>query len=257
MPTRNANIRLRSLTTIVATVATAACCVFSLTGCLGNNSSDTNNPTQSGTNDSSQNTSGTDGGAGNNNANTGTATDSWGNANNNANNAGNNSANSNNDANSNSNGNNSDGGSATTTNTQRVGNATVGYVTIPADWLPFLDSTASQGMLQYSDPTGNTIISMNILPDISNNDQVKSYLSNLGDYHQSQGATGLSYATVNVNGITGYQTYCYYPDASVFLCVYGFIGSEGQAHYIAVEGPGDNTLINILDAVESTYSLTK
>ena len=124
------------------------------------------------------------------------------------------------------------------TETRVVGNDTLGYVTIPSDWLKFQDVNATRG-LQYSDKDGIYIVTLDAL----STDQIdaKTYAAGVAGKLENEKVSQLTGATVNLAGYTAYQVYGYYEKNDIWLVVWCFEAEDGNTHYIGVEGPDSNS----------------
>lgn len=129
---------------------------------------------------------------------------------------------------------------------QRVGAENYGYIDIPSDWVEFNEiGMADAEMLQYSDITGQSVITMQYFEGV----EAETGASNV--YAALEGnCDGLTAAMVEIGGYEAYQVYCFYPDTAEFLVCWLFDGDDGFAHYIAIEG----TDMGVFDLSE-TYSL--
>ena len=117
---------------------------------------------------------------------------------------------------------------------KRVGNTTLGYVTVPTDWLNFQDISSNRG-LRYADKDGTYIVTLDALSTstISARDYALGVASNL----EQNGVTNLKGAEVKLAGYDAYQVYGFHPTENVWLLIYFFEAEDGNTHYIGIEGP--------------------
>lgn len=147
----------------------------------------------------------------------------------------------------------------TLVDTQRVGDINVGFVNIPADYVTFHDAAGGTD-LQYSDPSGTSIFTLNTFDmDSVPEDQREGFdaraaaeavWSNI----ESAGAQNVEGAIVEMAGVESYQVYGTYEDGTYLVC--WLIGApDGSIRYLAVEGPEDTIFDNVAMA-EASYGFT-
>lgn len=145
----------------------------------------------------------------------------------------------------------------TTSNSEaykRIGENPYGYIDIPSDWVRFKDDTATGNLLQYSDITGKTVITLSYY-DVDSLDAYQAAQNFSAGLFESpdideDSITGAT-VTLGVDKVKSYQVYCFYPKDGTFLVAYLFDGSDGYVHYLAIEG-NDMNIFNLAD----TYKLT-
>ena len=129
---------------------------------------------------------------------------------------------------------------------------------VPEDWTDFQDpdisETSGLEVLQYSDPTGKLIITLNY----SDNGQVEaqSAASSCWAQMEEEGAEDIQGATVELDGLTAYQVYGYYTSDDVMLVIWIFYDNDGLLHYISAEGP-ISSVMDSVNIIEDTYAVSK
>ena len=117
---------------------------------------------------------------------------------------------------------------------KQVGNATLGYVTVPTEWLNFQDISSDRG-LRYADKDGTYIVTLDALS--TSTISAKDYALGIANNLEQSGVTNLKGAEVKLAGYNAYQIYGYHPTENVWLLIYFFEAEDGNTHYIGVEGP--------------------
>lgn len=142
--------------------------------------------------------------------------------------------------------------------TQRAGAEGLGYVDIPADWGRFRDLDGGTD-LQYSDPTGKNIVTMNTI-DFSTLTEEEASLLNVDTAAMSiwssieaRGGKDIQGARVKLGEYDANQIYAYFEDG-IILVAWIFQSADGEYHYLAAEGPAD-TVADVVNIVEETYAL--
>ena len=149
-----------------------------------------------------------------------------------------------------------------TQDSQRVGQAGIGFVTIPDSWTEFQDVDGNTS-LQWCDGTPYTVISLNTFDlssvpedqraDFTVEDAANSVYANiLNDGVSEEDVEG---ARVQLAGRDALQVYAFYPDGG-FLVTWTLADDEGVIHYVAAEGTED-TIMDSVSIVENTYSFTE
>ena len=116
--------------------------------------------------------------------------------------------------------------------TRVVGNKTLGYVTIPIDWLKFQDVEDVRG-LQYSDKDGNYILTLDAV--ITSSLDAREFI----DQKKAELAASNIEVQETIKTISGYSAYQisgYYEAKGLWLMVWCFEAEDGYTHYIGVEG---------------------
>lgn len=144
---------------------------------------------------------------------------------------------------------------------QRIGSDEYGYMSVPADWVKFVDIDGNNS-IQYCDTSRSYIVSLNIF-DLTNVPEEER--ESFGAYEAASsvwyniedgGGQDVTGATVALAGQTAYQVYAYYPDDDSYLVTWSLADEGGTIHYVAAEGPGDN-IMAVVQLVEDTYSFTE
>lgn len=133
---------------------------------------------------------------------------------------------------------------------KRVGSNEFGYITIPENWVKFVDVDEND-TLQYS--YANIYIATLYAVPTTQIDAY-NYASNIMTNLKSEGAENVQGSTVNVGKYSAYQVYGYYSSENIWLVCWFFETEDGKTHYISVEGPDRNSeYFNIPDS----FSLNK
>lgn len=141
--------------------------------------------------------------------------------------------------------------------TKRVGDDYYGYVSIPENWVTFIDiglnyeeTDELKYPMQWSYADVN-IITLNYLPASYD---PKDAASAIALKNESDGMEDMITATVTLIGETAYQVYGYYPNENLYLVAWVFSGSDGVTHIISAEGLPDS-VADVVEIIENTYSL--
>ncbi len=141
---------------------------------------------------------------------------------------------------------------------QRVGDALVGYIDVPADYIPFMEAGGGSNgyMMQYSDLTGRYVMTLNAYDDISAEDAVSNLYNHLLYADNGIDKDSITGAQVTINGYDAYQLYGYYPTEDKYLVIWVFETPEENdyTHYLALEF--DEEHMDLFD-VSETYSPVK
>jgi hypothetical protein len=139
--------------------------------------------------------------------------------------------------------------------TQRVGEDGVGYVTIPSNWVEYQDVDNPDATQYCADD--KTIVTMQSYAEhkgeITAKDAASNLYANMSDDSAVEDVEG---AKVTLAGQNAYQVYGYYPDDDCFLVAWVLEDSDGVVHYVSAEGTRD-TVTDAVDIVENTYGFTK
>lgn len=143
--------------------------------------------------------------------------------------------------------------------TKQVGDDTLGYLTIPGDWVPFVDVNGVQG-LQYSDLIGDCILTLSIFdmesvpadlkPTFTAQTAAESIWMNI----EAQGAQQVEGAVVKMGEYEAYQVYGVFPDGT-HMITWSFADGAGVLHYVSLEGSVDG-IAAVYELVETSYTLT-
>ena len=133
---------------------------------------------------------------------------------------------------------------------KRVGSDEFGYITIPENWVNFIDVDGNS-TLQYS--YANIYIATLYAVPTTQIDAY-NYASNIMNKLKSEGVQNVQGATVNVGKYSAYQVYGYYANENIWLVCWFFETEDGKTHYISIEGPDRNSeYFNI----PNSFSLSK
>lgn len=144
-------------------------------------------------------------------------------------------------------------GQVSSSETKKVGKKNYGFVEVPDYWVNFkdVDLPSDTSVIQYSDPSGSAIITMNIFENYEQDAQSaaeKSFQNMKNDGVDVEGAR------VNIGGYEAYQVYGCYEDEGIILVSWHFKDENNTLHYVAAEGMV-NDIMNVVEYIEKTYSL--
>jgi len=139
---------------------------------------------------------------------------------------------------------------------QRVGAEGFGFVDVPSNWVGFQDyaTTSEVNVLQFSDPTGTSIITMQYIEAAGNLTSPEDFLNLTAMFMENIGGVGIEGARVSLNGIDSLQVYAYFPHDDTFMITFAFEVESGILNQVTVEGPADD-IMQTLYYVESSFSL--
>jgi len=141
---------------------------------------------------------------------------------------------------------------STTVETKRIGDDERGYVDIPKGWVIFLDYDPMPGVIQYSDPLGINIITLNVFDDTDPYSICAAY----GMSYEKKDGVNVTYARVTLKNLPDtvvYQMYCYLPQEGIYFIIYTFAGPSGKTNYVAIEGNLDD-IAAVVILFESSFS---
>lgn len=116
--------------------------------------------------------------------------------------------------------------------TRVVGNKTLGYVTIPIDWLKFKDVENVRG-LQYSDKDGEYILTLDAV--VTSSLDARGFIDQKKTELESVGIT-TEETVKSIGGYNAYQISGFYEEKNLWLMVWCFEAEDGYTHYIGIEG---------------------
>ena len=132
-----------------------------------------------------------------------------------------------------------------------VGDATNGYVTLPGEWVTFIEAEDIADVYytwaQFSRPDQSAILTLCTYDDLDDPEQAAT---NIYAYMEGEGAQDLTGATVYIGGYEAKQVYGYYQDYDLYLVTYFFLAPDvdNLLHYVAIEfHPGDEGLVKDLE----------
>lgn len=130
--------------------------------------------------------------------------------------------------------------------TQLIGNDIVGTMEIPSNFIPFQDISGGDD-LQYSDPGGYLIFTMNIIEGADRETMKENLMMGL----TSEGALGVTGANVYVNYYPAQQVYGYYPDVEKYLVIWLIEDpiDETKVYYLAAEFDAEHA--DLVDYIET------
>ena len=162
----------------------------------------------------------------------------------------------------------SESDTAETTNTEvsstmdfkRIGSEQLGYVNIPSSWLKFRDLDETVKDLQYSDPAGTTIVTMNLFDkkglseEDARNFGAEEAANNVWASLRNSGAADIQGSTVKLKHYDTFQVSAIYSDGSR-LVAWLFEAEDNEIHYVAVESPSEERFMQTVKLISESYSL--
>lgn len=140
---------------------------------------------------------------------------------------------------------------------QTVGNNSLGYVTIPSDWVKFQDAKGSVRGLQYSDVTTAYILTMDALN--ATEVDAETWAKSKATEFQKLGVKDVKGSKVKIGSYEAYQVYGYYEPAKKWLSIWCF-KVDKIVHYIGIEGPDNNSeyfkIVNTFKPTKETTTNT-
>ncbi len=133
----------------------------------------------------------------------------------------------------------------------KMGNETVGWITIDDSFYKFYDSSLNSSTIVQYCQSPYDILTLNVIEGWD----AKSYaLAMMENLDKNDKVTGLTGAEVTVgNKYKAYQVYCYYPSTDQFLVIWCIDSpSASKIYYIAAEFVSSNK--DLIDYVE-TYQM--
>jgi len=143
---------------------------------------------------------------------------------------------------------------AETDDTQRIGSELCGYTDVPANFVKYSDIYTDDTMVQYSDPTGNNIVTMSYYSKSTYDAKsIADYMMDMLYADSEIDEESITGAMVDLDGSQAYQIYGYYPDYDMYLVIYILDSPEDDEniHYLAIEFTSDN--IALVQMVEYNY----
>ena len=152
---------------------------------------------------------------------------------------------------------------STPTSTLVVGDDTLGYVEIDSTWLPFQDTDPTVTATQFSDEEGSYILSLDtvVWPDeVAAADRTAEMAAtNIWNNLEVQGYSETSGATVDFPNVDldVYEVYGFYDDGEGVLICWLMDDDQGVTHYMSLEGPYTEEILNYYMLAGATYSFTE
>ncbi|MBE6072016.1 MAG: hypothetical protein E7208_08670 [Clostridium butyricum] len=145
-------------------------------------------------------------------------------------------------------------GEVTSAETKKVGRENYGFVEVPDNWVNFkdVDLPSDTSVIQYSDPSGSLIITMNISENYEQDAKIAAENSFQNMKNDGVDVVG---AKVNIGAYEAYQVYGIYENEGITLVSWHFKDENNTLHYVSAEGKL-NDIINVVGYVEKTYSLS-
>ena len=124
-------------------------------------------------------------------------------------------------------------------NSFRVGNAQLGYISIPNTWSQIAQPEGSTA-LQYTDNVSWVVTLMAVS---TSQYSASDYANNVYHSIQSGGGQNITTGKATISGYPALTISAYYPSLDKYLTTWCFESPIGHTHYLAIEGPsstGDN-----------------
>jgi len=141
---------------------------------------------------------------------------------------------------------------STTTELKRVGKDNYGYLSVPENWVNFKDVDVTIPIVQVSDPTGTSIITLNTW----NTEESTAELSatSLWNKLEEEGVKDVTGAKVPLDIYSAFQVYGFYETENTILIMWLFDTDDGNVHYVSAESTPE-TIMDVVQLVESSFSL--
>ena len=121
-------------------------------------------------------------------------------------------------------------------NSFRVGNPSVGYISIPNTWSQIAQPEGSAA-LQYTDNTSWVVTMMSIA---TSQYSASDYANNVYSSIKSGGGQNITTGKATIAGYPALTVSAYYPSMGKYLTTWCFESKIGQTHYLAIEGPASS-----------------
>lgn len=131
--------------------------------------------------------------------------------------------------------------------TKRVGEDDYGYITIPSDWVNFLDAGMAQAGIAHIGFMSFDGFIINLATHGRTTTTLEQVVngSTLGNLEKTE-----------IAGFEAYQLSSYFDFDDTYLYAWYFFDSESNLRYISAEGPADR-IAEAVEIVEKTFSLSK
>ncbi|TYQ17935.1 UNVERIFIED_CONTAM: hypothetical protein Cloal_0327 [Acetivibrio alkalicellulosi] len=137
-------------------------------------------------------------------------------------------------------------------NVKRVGEKNYGFVDIPSDWVKFNDVNVEEEIIQYSDLSSKSIITLNAWK--AGDENAKDVASSIWARMEDEGAIGIEGAFVELAEHSSYQVYGLYPEDEIILVAWAFKTDDGYMHYVSIESTMDD-VFELVNMIEESFSL--
>ncbi|NLY72860.1 MAG: hypothetical protein GX079_04125 [Tissierellia bacterium] len=148
---------------------------------------------------------------------------------------------------------------------QRVGEKGIGFISIPEDWVEFVDLNVNDS-IQYSNILGTSIISLNTfyISSLSEEEQAEFTLEDAANslwYNlENSGVENIEGAIVELDQREAYQVYGYFTSQDYnlpsIIITWLLEGDDGNIHYVAAEAAVED-IDQVFDYVEDNYSVNE
>ncbi len=141
---------------------------------------------------------------------------------------------------------------STTTELKRVGKDNYGYLSVPENWVDFKDVDVTIPIVQVSDPTGTSIITLNTWNTEGSTAELSA--TSLWNKLEEEGVKDVTGAKVPLDIYSAFQVYGFYETENTILIMWLFDTDDGNVHYVSAESTPE-TIMNVVQLVESSFSL--
>lgn len=137
--------------------------------------------------------------------------------------------------------------------TKKVGKEDYGFVEVPSEWVDFKDLSLPDDttVIEYSDPSGSSIITMNIAYNYEQS--ADNAMQGLAQKIKDEGVD-VQGAKVKLGGYDAYQVYGTYENEGIVLVMWTFKDENNTLHYVSAEGK-ENDIFDVVGYLEKTYSV--
>ena len=136
---------------------------------------------------------------------------------------------------------------------QLIGNEKTGTMAVPDTWKA-VDVGSDASAIQYTDPDGNTVVTLNTSTGKKSyniNNARASALRAVNDLQES-GAVGVTSSTVQLSETEAVQVYGYYGETDDARVIWLLADEKGILHYISADG-SLSTVQSAADMIEKTF----
>lgn len=123
----------------------------------------------------------------------------------------------------------------TTENSYRVGTPEFGYVSIPNNWVKFVDTNGSD-TLQYTD-NGSWIVTLFSIPTSTRT--AEDWANHVYNKLYENGAINIDSHTTKIDNFEAIELNAFYQSDNIYLSTWFFEDKKGTTHYLALEGPSN------------------
>jgi hypothetical protein len=144
----------------------------------------------------------------------------------------------------------------TSVNTKRVGEANYGYLTIPSNWVNFMDATVVQSGRKSVGFANRDGVIINLDYFGSSTLTPKQLATDTADRQKKNGADSVEVKEVKINDMDAHRVECYYSNDNSKLFIWFFYDKNKGIHFISAEGSVEK-VAEAVEIAEKTFSLVK